>query len=124
MAIGANLVGLEELTLDLERVHGEDIAAVHPNHRPDTINLVHYLALRHGDVRLLQRQLGERGLSSLGRCEPHVLATVESVRADIVGGAPRFVPATLSFEKGRAASIATRTPSSVPAPREGCLESW
>jgi len=103
VAIGVNLARLEELMLDLERVHGEDIAAVHPNHRPDAINLVHYLALRHGDVRLLQRQLGERGLSSLGRCEPHVLATVESVRAALVGGAPRVVPATLSFEEGRAA---------------------
>ena len=70
-------------------IHGKDIAAVHPDHRPDAVNLVHYLALRHGDVRQLQRRLGERGLSSLGRCEPHVLATVESVRAALDGGAPQ-----------------------------------
>ena len=54
--------------------------SVHPDHRADAVNLTHYLALRQADVRSLQRSLGERGLSSLGRCEPHVLATVESVR--------------------------------------------
>ena len=81
----AELDGLKDLMRDLEEVHSEDIAAVHPDHRPDAINLVHYLALRHGDVRHLQRRLGERGLSSLGRCEPHVLATVESVRAALDG---------------------------------------
>ena len=56
-----------------------------PVHRADAVNVAHYLALRHGDVRHLQRWLGERGLSSLGRCEPHVLATVESVRAALEG---------------------------------------
>jgi pyruvate kinase len=87
----------------LERVHGEDIAAVCADHRRDAVNLVHYLALRNGDLRHLQHSLGERGLSSLGRCEPHVLATVESVRAALDGRVPRFGPATLSFEEGRAA---------------------
>ena len=51
----------------------------------------------------LQRWLGERGLSSLGRCEPHVLATVESVRAALDGTAPTFGPAIQSFEEGRGA---------------------
>ncbi len=87
----------------LEEIHHGDIAAVHAEHRGDAVNLIHYLALRHGDVRLLQRRLGERGLSSLGRCEPHVLATVESVRAALFGKRPEFDPATLSFEEGREA---------------------
>jgi pyruvate kinase len=103
VSIRADLAGLEDLMCRLEQVHAEDIAAVRPDHRPDAINLVHYLALRHGDLRHLQRRLGERGLSSLGRCEPHVLATVESVRAALDGTTPRFGPATLSFEEGRAA---------------------
>jgi pyruvate kinase len=101
--IRADLAGLEGLMLRLERIHGKDIAAVRPEHRLDAINLVHYLALRHGDLRHLQRTLGERGLSSLGRCEPHVLATVESVRAALDGTTARFGPATLTFEEGRAA---------------------
>ena len=88
----------------LEARHHEEIAAVHPDHHADAVNLVHYLALRQGDVRRLQRRLGERGLSSLGRCEPHVLATVESVRAALDGmDAHGCASTTLSFEEGRAA---------------------
>jgi len=101
-AISADLAELADLMLQMERVHRSDIAAVHPDHRPDAINLVHYLALRHGDVRLLQRRLGQRGLSSLGRCEPHVLATVQSARAALDGGAPPLTIAP-TFEEGRAA---------------------
>ncbi len=39
-------------------------------------NLAHYLALRHHDLRPLQRQLMWRGLSSLGRLESRVLPTL------------------------------------------------
>jgi pyruvate kinase len=102
-SIRADLAALEDLMHHMEQIYGEDIAAVCPEHRLDAVNLVHYLALRHGDLRHLQQRLGERGLSSLGRCEPHVLATVESVRAALDGRAPRFGPTTLSFQEGRAA---------------------
>ncbi|WP_454848643.1 pyruvate kinase [Rhizobium binxianense] len=44
-------------------------------------NLCHYLALRHHDIRELQRRLMWRGLSSLGRLESRVLATVDAVLA-------------------------------------------
>jgi len=100
-AIRAELAGLETLMHHLEHVHGPEIATVHADHVQDAVNLVHYLALRHEDVRQLQRKLGERGLSSLGRCEPHVLATVESVHAALEGREPHLGPATLSFEEGR-----------------------
>lgn len=101
--IDADLAALEVSMRQLERIHDSDIATVHADHRTDAINLVHYLALRHDDVRLLQRRLGDRGLSSLGRCEPHVLATVESVRSALAGKRPEFAPTTLSFEEGRKA---------------------
>lgn len=101
--IDADLAALEVSMRHLERIHDSDIATVHADHRTDAINLVHYLALRHDDVRLLQRRLGDRGLSSLGRCEPHVLATVESVRSALAGKRPEFAPTTLSFEEGRKA---------------------
>ena len=42
-------------------------------------NLLHYLALRSEDIRPLQDQLTCLGLSSLGRAEPHVLATINAV---------------------------------------------
>jgi len=102
-AIRAELTALEDLMRRFERTYGDDIAAVHPEHRADALNLVHYLALRHGDVRHLQRRLLERGLSSLGRCEPHVLATVQSVSCALNGRPPTLAPTTLSFEEGRGA---------------------
>jgi pyruvate kinase len=50
---------------------------------PDRIasaqNLLHYLALRQEDIRPLQDELTRLGLSSLGRVEPHVMATIDAV---------------------------------------------
>jgi len=102
-SIGADLAALETSMRRIEKDRDSDISAVDPAHRADAVNLVHYLALRQGDARNLQRWLGDRGLSSLGRCEAHALATVESVRAAIDGTAPRFGPAILSFDAGRSA---------------------
>jgi pyruvate kinase len=46
-------------------------------------NLGHYLALRHRDIRSLQRNLAILGLSSLGRLESHVLPALEATRASL-----------------------------------------
>jgi pyruvate kinase len=43
------------------------------------LNLAHYLALRRRDLRALQEDLAEAGVSSLGRCESHVMATLDQV---------------------------------------------
>jgi pyruvate kinase len=94
---------LEHLMGQTERDHGDDITAVHPDHRQDAINLLHYLALRRIDVRQLQRSLGALGLSSLGRCEPHVLATVHSVRAAVEGNVVVQESSVSSFDEGRSA---------------------
>lgn len=42
-------------------------------------NLAAYVGLRRHDLRALQQQLAMLGLSSLGRCEAHVLLTLDSV---------------------------------------------
>jgi pyruvate kinase len=42
-------------------------------------NLARYTALRSRDLRPLQHRLVEAGLSSLGRCEPWVLGSIDSV---------------------------------------------
>ena len=68
-SVGADLEGLEDFMRRMEKARESEILAVDPAHRSDAINLVHYLALRQGDVRNLQRWLGARGLSSLGRCD-------------------------------------------------------
>lgn len=65
--------------LAAEAARAADVDATHPTQRRSAVNLVHYLALRHHDVRDLQARLAGAGLSSLGRSEAHVLATVEEV---------------------------------------------
>lgn len=52
---------------------------VHANYRESAGNLLHYLALRRRDLRPLQLRLTTLGLSSLGRAESYVLATVDAV---------------------------------------------
>ncbi len=45
----------------------------------DAANLAAYIAFRREDLRNLQERLSELGLSSLGRCEGHVVATLDAV---------------------------------------------
>lgn len=60
--------------------------------RAERRNMVHYWALRQHDLRDLQAGLSRFGLSSLGRSEPHVLATIRVVAALVAavsaGGPP------------------------------------
>ena len=57
----------------------ELLEAVHANYRDSARNLLHYLALRRHDLRSLQLRLAALGLSSLGRAESSVLATLDGV---------------------------------------------
>jgi pyruvate kinase len=100
------LAELEAIETELEssvRSHESDIDSVHACHRQDAVNLCHYLALRRHDVRLLQRELTKRGLSSLGRCEPHVMATLLAVLDAARGNKPSARSGVLDFEAGRKA---------------------
>jgi len=58
----------------------EALGPIHPSHRLSACNLLHYLALRRHEIRPLQESLAELGLSSLGRAEAHVLASLDAVR--------------------------------------------
>lgn len=51
---------------------------------PSACNLAHYLALRRYDLRALQDRLAEAGVSSLGRCEAHVLSSINQL-IELVG---------------------------------------
>ncbi len=57
----------------------EHYPAAAGQHSASACNLAHYLALREEDRRDLQRELASLGLSSLGRCEPHVMANIDAV---------------------------------------------
>ncbi len=74
--------GVEELrraALAVEQEFAADLDAVAPSMRESAYNLVHYLAVRRHDVRQLQDELARLGLSSLGRMEAHVMASLEAV---------------------------------------------
>jgi pyruvate kinase len=78
-ALEADVRAVRDAMLVAELARADDIATAHPSHRRSAANLVHYLELRQHDVRDLQARLAAAGLSSLGRSEAHVLATVEEV---------------------------------------------
>jgi pyruvate kinase len=92
--VSSNLGTLDEdrlvrLLHELAAIRGELIEAelrskevwekVHPSQHRSARNLIHYLALRRTDLRPLQPRLSSLGLSSLGRSEAHVLATLDAV---------------------------------------------
>ncbi len=70
---------LRRRAVDLEQLFAEELERVHPEHLDSARNLLHYLALRQNDLRPLQDELAAVGLSSLGRMEPHALATLDAV---------------------------------------------
>jgi pyruvate kinase len=75
--------GLLSRLSDAESSWAGWLSAVAPEHRSSARNLVHYWAIRQFDLRELQTDLAVFGLSSLGRSEPHVQATLSAVRSAI-----------------------------------------
>ncbi len=103
---------IEELTairsdmVRLERRFKRELSLEQPLYYRSAKNLLHYVALRRHDVRGLQRKLATLGLSSLGRCEGHVMASIDSVLnllRQLAGQS--FISPTeqsgVSFEEGR-----------------------
>lgn len=70
---------LRRRMLALAAQHDERLGRIDPAHHAGARNLLHYLALRSDDLRPLQQDLSRLGLSSLGRSEPHVLASLDKV---------------------------------------------
>jgi pyruvate kinase len=89
------------------------LRSVHPTQLRSARNLIHYLALRRTDLRPLQARLTALGLSSLGRSEAHVMATLDAVLRILYELARRpwplsWEPGPVGFDQGRAA-LKTRT---------------
>jgi pyruvate kinase len=103
----AELSTIRDGMLSAQAAAAYRIADVPVDQRPSAANLVHYVALRQHDARALQDALSTLGLSSLGRAEAHVLATVDAVLAQLDrlgarhGDAGSFVDPH-RFEDGRA----------------------
>ncbi|MGD9896756.1 MAG: pyruvate kinase [Candidatus Methylacidiphilaceae bacterium] len=77
--LAKRLIEIGESALALEEKFRDWIEKVDPTHQPSARNLVHYLALRRFDLRPLQEELADRGLSSLGRAEGCVLFNLQAV---------------------------------------------
>ncbi len=70
---------LRRMALAAEQEFASELDATAPSMRESAYNLVHYLAVRRHDVRELQDELTRLGLSSLGRMEAHVMASLQAV---------------------------------------------
>lgn len=73
------LINIRSEMLCMSEKYKKTINNLDPSFRESGRNLIHYLALRRHDIRALQMNLAEMGLSSLGRSEMHVLATIDAV---------------------------------------------
>jgi pyruvate kinase len=65
--------------LEAERRYVAAAGEPHRAYSESQRNLLHYLELRRHDLRPLQQELSMLGLSSLGRAESHVLASIDAV---------------------------------------------
>lgn len=118
---------LDSLLARLESAEAEwsgRIEAVAPEYRLSARNLAHYWAIREVDLRDLQHRLAHFGLSSLGRSEPHVQATLRLVRSALLAMLDDSwcppAPSAIGPEEGREL-LAARTAAllgPVPASRE------
>ena len=78
--------------------YGTDTAC--PTESKSAKNLAHYLALRRHDLRPIQEELAEAGISSLGRCEAHVMHTLHRVVTLLQRGYSPAAPAITELSGG------------------------
>jgi pyruvate kinase len=84
LEIESLIARLEPIRLEVlqaEQHFREEIDQVYSANLQSARNLVHYVSLRRHDIRELQEDLGRLALSSLGRLESHVMATLDALLA-------------------------------------------
>jgi pyruvate kinase len=87
---------LRRAALAAEQEFAVELDAAAPAMRASAYNLVHYLAVRRLDVRELQGELSRLGLSSLGRMEAHVMASLQAVQEALCTLRQQPVPAEIA----------------------------
>jgi len=87
---------LRRTALAAEQEFAVELDATAPLMRASAYNLVHYLAVRRLDVRELQDELARLGLSSLGRMEAHVMASLQAVQEALFTLRQQPVPAEIA----------------------------
>jgi len=99
---------LRQHALEIEAELAGPLQRTSPLCRESAYNLAHYLAVRQVDIRPLQRELSQLGLSSLGVIEAHVMASLNAVLQLLHALGQRPVPPELhqdppiTFEVGQA----------------------
>ncbi len=88
-AVHARVLLLRQVVMEYATRFSGRLKYVQPAHLGSAQNLLHYMCMRRQDLRPLQEQLAELGLSSLGRSESHVLSTVDAVSSMLAAAASR-----------------------------------
>jgi pyruvate kinase len=78
--VAQHLARIEQHLREVEHKAGPALSKVHQEWIESARNLVHYVALRQHDLRELQLILQQHGLSSLGRSESFVMASLLETR--------------------------------------------
>ncbi len=120
---------LAQLRNGIEREAGKTLDDWRPAIRreeflPSATNLARYLALRKVDLRDLQDRLIVLGLSSLGRCEDHVRATLDATSAtlaSIAGLTPEGYPSARAFHDGAARVALAKDAMFGPGQADTCI---
>lgn len=106
-ALLAELIQLRRVLVEEADARLESVASRDPDgkHSVSARNLAYYLAMRCRDLRPLQMRLARQGLSSLGRVEAHVLASIDQVIRVLATLCEQpqpalEPPATLGFDAG------------------------
>jgi pyruvate kinase len=87
--VALQLAAIRRHAIDLESSYAAELLAVDPHFTDSAKNLIHYLALRQSDIRELQQDLAAIGLSSLGRAERNVMASIGAVENALGGRSDR-----------------------------------
>lgn len=76
---------LIKLAAKAEAHYEDQLKNVHPNFKKSAQNLVHYRFMRSMDIRKLQKDLGNMGLSRLAKAESHLMAGLQVTNAILKG---------------------------------------
>ncbi|MHC4879389.1 MAG: pyruvate kinase [Planctomycetota bacterium] len=99
------LYALRMRTREVESAYADRMQRICESRQPSARNLIHYVSLRQQDLRSLQQELICRGLSSLGRCEANVHASLNTVIGVLCELSereqPKIPPAEVDFVHSR-----------------------
>ncbi len=93
------LIAIRAALLAQESKHQQLINGLHPNYRISGKNLIHYLTLRTFDLRKLQEELANLGLSSIGSSERYNLTNIEHIISFLICSLPSQKPSTPNLEE-------------------------